>query len=402
MKIKEEINNKDETKFIFNAGNIITRNDVKFEEDARACFDYFLDQKIIQNPIKKLEISMVYEFEIEDHAAKYDDYFLNKMAHDDFLVPKSRIVIKYELIKSPAKKPYNIRSPGLRILFGLNFWLSDHQRIINYFFKDNKHQEYASIAFQTENEIIYYADTDFSRRYINPEWREQYVIQNKFSPLGLESFFSELSNYDDLSTDSMEIIQKEFNNPNWYWFPFIGNDLDDNSLFAYVGDVIAYNSIADGLHLINNDKVEVVNLSEHRFCLQKGDKFIYTGDNYSYSSYDVQTTIASSINKRIEIIEKSNEILISELHKLYEDFDQNNWNDKYYHLTTELINRLNYPFAAWVRHKVLEEIGGEYSHQDLNGGPESLKYLKLAAEGGFPEAIKVLSEINEDNVFEYD
>ena len=79
MKIKEEINNEDETKFIFNAGNIITRNDVKFEEDARACFDYFLDQKIIQSPVKKLEISMVYEFEIEDHAAKYDDYFLNKI-----------------------------------------------------------------------------------------------------------------------------------------------------------------------------------------------------------------------------------------------------------------------------------------------------------------------------------
>ena len=46
MQIKEEVNTKDETKFIFDAGNIITRNDVKFEEDAGACFDYFLDQKM--------------------------------------------------------------------------------------------------------------------------------------------------------------------------------------------------------------------------------------------------------------------------------------------------------------------------------------------------------------------
>lgn len=400
MKIKEEINNKDETKFIFNAGNIIARNDVKFEEDAKACFDYFLDQKIIQNPIKKLEISMVYEFEIEDHVAKNDDYFLNKMEEDslddDFLIPKSLLAIRYELIKSYPSKFVKIRKPGLQISFGLNFWLSDHQRIISCLFKDNKLQEFKSILFQPESEIIYYADTDFSSRYINPEWCEQYVIQNKSSDLELSHFC------DSITEQSMEIIQEEFNNPNWYWFSFIGMDLRDNSLFRYVGDVIAYNSIADGLHLINNDEVEVVNLGEHHFCLQKGDKFIYTGDNTSYNSKGDQKTIANSINKRIEIIEKSNETLVSELHKLYEDFDQNNWNDKYYHLTTELINRLNYPFAAWVRHKVLEESGGEYSHQDLNGGSESLKYLKLAAEGGFPEAIKVLSEINEDNVFEYD
>jgi hypothetical protein len=398
MKIKEEVNTKDETKFIFDAGNIIVRNDVKFEEDAGVCFDYFLDQKIIQNPIKKIEISMIYQFEIEDRKAQYDDYFLNKIEEDglddEFLTPKSLLALKYSLIESHFSKGNIITKPGWQLSFGLNHWLSDHHRIISHFFKDNKLQEFSSISFMPESEIIYYLDTDFSRRYINPEWREQYVTQNDNSDIRLGDF------YELEYADPMEVFQKEFNNPNWYCFPFIGNDFDYNSLYAHAGDVIGYNSIADALHLINNDKVKIMNLSEHHFCLQKGDKLIYTGDNVSYDSENFQKTIAESLNERIEVIEKDDETLISELHKLYENFDQNNWDTKYFHLTTELINRINYPFAAWVKHKVLEKLGGEYrAGQDLRGGPESLKYLKIAAEGGLPEAIKALKEINEDNVF---
>ena len=307
MKIKEEVNTKDETKFIFDAGNIILRNDVKFEEDAGACFDYFLDQKIIQNPIKKIEISMIYEFEIEDHRAKYDDYFLNKTNEDglddEFLTPKSLLALKYSLIKSHFSKGNIITMPGRQLSFGLNYWLSDHHRIISHFFKDNKLQEFSSISFMPESEIIYYLDTDFSRRYINPELREQYVIQNDNSDIELGDFY-ELDYADDI-----EIFHKEFNNPNWYCFPFIGMDLDINSLYAHVGDVIGYNSIADALHLINNDKVKIMNLSEHRFCLQKGDKLIYTGDNVSYDSENFQKTITESLNERIEVIEKDDETL---------------------------------------------------------------------------------------------
>ena len=51
MIIKEEINTKDNTKFIFDLGDIVLRNDVRYDQDVRKCFEYFLKQNILQNPI---------------------------------------------------------------------------------------------------------------------------------------------------------------------------------------------------------------------------------------------------------------------------------------------------------------------------------------------------------------
>ncbi len=68
MKISEKINTAEETTFTFYGGNLTTREDVSFFEDIDLMTKLLFEEEIIQNPIRNLNISLVYDCELEDPA----------------------------------------------------------------------------------------------------------------------------------------------------------------------------------------------------------------------------------------------------------------------------------------------------------------------------------------------
>ena len=66
MKISEKINTAEETTFTFYGGNLTTREDVSFFEDIDLMTKLLFREEIIQNPIRNLNISLVYDCELED------------------------------------------------------------------------------------------------------------------------------------------------------------------------------------------------------------------------------------------------------------------------------------------------------------------------------------------------
>ena len=68
MKIIKKINTAEETTFTFYGGNLTTREDVSFFEDIDLMTKLLFKEEIIQNPIRNLKISLVYDCELEDPA----------------------------------------------------------------------------------------------------------------------------------------------------------------------------------------------------------------------------------------------------------------------------------------------------------------------------------------------
>ena len=68
MKISEKINTAEETTFTFYGGNLTTREDVSFFEDIDLMTKLLFEEEIIQNPIRNLNITLIYDCELEDPA----------------------------------------------------------------------------------------------------------------------------------------------------------------------------------------------------------------------------------------------------------------------------------------------------------------------------------------------
>ena len=68
MKISKKINTAEETTFIFYGGNLTTREDVSFFEDIDLMTKLLFEEEIIQNPIHNLNITLIYDCELEDPA----------------------------------------------------------------------------------------------------------------------------------------------------------------------------------------------------------------------------------------------------------------------------------------------------------------------------------------------
>ena len=83
MKISKKINTAEETIFIFYGGNLTTRKDVSFFEDIDLMTKLLFREEIIQNPIRNLNISLVYDCELEDPAlAQREDLGIKEFEED--------------------------------------------------------------------------------------------------------------------------------------------------------------------------------------------------------------------------------------------------------------------------------------------------------------------------------
>lgn len=316
MIIKEEINTKDNTKFIFDLGDIVLRNDVRYDQDVRECFEYFLKQNILQNPIKNIELSMVYEFDIRDELAFTDDYFQKKTEgfDDDYILnPMSRIAIKFPFIKSHNDS----------ITFDINIWLgfdlrAQFQPYTSNFFKDINLNEFKNILFKAGKVELYYVDTPFAQRYINPEW-----LTPEDNDFFLDNFFAEDHYIKYNTNDIFDVFFKFCNNDNFLWAEFLGEwdsiagNLTYDSIFLHIKS----NQIADALIQINNNNVSVVKREADQvphyvrefanekkgtnYCMQKGDKYIFIGDNAGPEAKSHQEAIAECINEEIKLKKKN-------------------------------------------------------------------------------------------------
>ena len=68
MKITNQINTADETLFEFYGGNLCTRENVSFFEDIDLMSKLLFKEEILQNPILNLNITLIYDCELEDPA----------------------------------------------------------------------------------------------------------------------------------------------------------------------------------------------------------------------------------------------------------------------------------------------------------------------------------------------
>ena len=83
MKISEKINTAEETIFTFYGGNLTTRKDVSFFEDIDLMTKLLFEEEIIQNPIRNLNITLIYDCELEDPAvAQREDLGIKEFEED--------------------------------------------------------------------------------------------------------------------------------------------------------------------------------------------------------------------------------------------------------------------------------------------------------------------------------
>lgn len=83
MKITNQINTADETLFEFHGGNLSTREDVSFFEDIDLMTKLLFKEEILQNPILNLNITLIYDCELEDPAlAQREDLGIKEFEED--------------------------------------------------------------------------------------------------------------------------------------------------------------------------------------------------------------------------------------------------------------------------------------------------------------------------------
>tara|TARA_S200000501_G_scaffold312872_1_gene304062 strand:+ start:218 stop:1138 length:921 start_codon:yes stop_codon:yes gene_type:complete len=298
MKLIKEINTKTETKFIFDGGNLISRTDLNYQEDTGECFEYFLSQKIVQKPIKNIEISIIYEFEIEDHRLMYDDYFMSRISDFENTNPISKMAIKYSLVQTYDTTPY-----GHCIYFDPNFWVTKHQDdIINYFFQSKLLEKIEAISFDSPLEYIYYQDNEYNQSYVKPEDHLEGENMIKMNITFEEIIGEEMrSKFKYSNGEEMSIIQNDdviiqmFKNPNWkylsHWdydhFKDLGSE-DPNSRNSYLSRSQGRLFVKKALQALNNKDAVVEYFSDVLMCLNKGGISIWFDKRQHHDKLEIE------------------------------------------------------------------------------------------------------------------
>jgi hypothetical protein len=201
MKITNQINTANETLFEFYGGNLCTREDVSFVEDIVLMSKLLFKEEILQNPILNLNVTLIYDCELEDPAlALREDLGIKEFEEDteyqmfEMLEQKStcnEIAKKFEVSEESVR--YNlltkyddpcslnimeIENNRIRVLD--DYWIGNekmlNEKIFSKLHKDINEFEFDIRAFTAKYMGNTLTDDDdnvvIRENFNNPRWEE--------------------------------------------------------------------------------------------------------------------------------------------------------------------------------------------------------------------------------------
>ena len=201
MKISEKINTAEETTFTFYGGNLTTREDVSFFEDIDLMTKLLFEEEIIQNPIRNLNITLIYDCELEDPVlALREDLGIKEFDEDiedemsEMLEQKktydeiaNKFKVSLESVRYNLLTKYDdpcslnimeIENNRIRVLD--DYWIGN-EKLLNKKIFSKLHSDVYELEFDTRTFIAKYmgetlTDDDdnivIRETYNNPRWEE--------------------------------------------------------------------------------------------------------------------------------------------------------------------------------------------------------------------------------------